>query len=175
MASREQQPLEGSSEPVVLRGNIWGGAMGTYRGTVGAETRGVLWGKYPPKPEGDGDYDGEGANAGWAYSGTWRSGMPCGVGWRRKDGCVYAGEVEGGRRHGHGTFWSGDGLRCFEGEWKAGYPLGQGTMLREDGELWRVSFNGWTALGFGDGWDKPAQLARLGRVGGTSVWQHDGR
>lgn len=160
------QQRGGSGEVVVLRDYVWGSNIrGTYRGSVGTETPGILWGKYQRKPEGHGDFDGEDENAGWAYSGEWRGGVPCGVGWRLKEGCVYAGESDGaGRRHGHGTYWSGDGRRCFEGEWRAGFPHGEGVMLREDGELWRVRFDGWTRLWPSDGWDRAVRVAMMGRV-----------
>ena len=163
MASR---PQHGSGKVEILREYVWSGNMrGTYSGSVGTESAGILWGKYRPKPEGHGDFDGEGEHVGWAYSGTWRGGVPSGVGWRTKEGCVYAGEVDGaGRRNGYGTFWSRDGQQCFEGEWRAGYPHGEGAMLREDGELWQVRFNGWTRLWHSGGWDSAVRVALLGRV-----------
>jgi hypothetical protein len=175
MASQQR---EGGGEATVLQGTIWGSYTGTYRGTVTAPTRGVLWGEYSAKPEGHGDYDGDGVYTHWAYSGQWTGGVPKGVGWRLKEGSVYAGEVDAGRRHGRGVYWSRDGRRCFEGNWVNGYPYGEGTLLYENGELWRVRFSGWAGLQADDGWDKAVRLSRLGRVmsnGPAPVARREGR
>jgi hypothetical protein len=120
-------------------------------------------------PTGFGDYDADGTSPsmkGYAYSGDWRDGKPCGIGWwRYGEGDIYAGDVDGDHiRHGHGTYWSEDGQMCFAGDWSAGYPQGEGTMLRSNGELWRVHFDGTTWLWRESTWDRPKMVSLLGRV-----------
>ncbi len=87
---------EGGRHLVVLRGPIfeWGGCLwnGVYRGTVTMGKSGS------EEPDGEGDYEGEGDREGYAYSGAWCNGKPCGVGWllfkqRSDGGGVYAGHV----------------------------------------------------------------------------------
>ena len=80
-------------------------------------------------------------------------------------GGVYAGNVaDGFNPHGHGIYWSVDGRRCFEGEWAHDSPIGEGTMLLDDGALWLVRFDR-TKRVYGDSvWKVAERLAYLGRV-----------
>ena len=103
--------------------------FGTYRGTVVAGTGSQV-------PEGYGDYEGDGGNAGLAYNGEWRDGVPRGTGWwQRKETReilyragetkrIYAGEFDIYHPCGQGTCWvwtdghRNAGVRCFEGKWQ---------------------------------------------------------
>jgi hypothetical protein len=97
--------------------------FGTYRGTVIASGGSEV-------PEGYGDYEGDRGNAGLAYNGEWRDGVPRGTGWwqqintqgvfQRK--LIYAGEFDIHSPCGQGACWAwdarrSDGFRCFEGNW----------------------------------------------------------
>ncbi len=121
----------GSNE-VVKRGEIfkhvssWSSDTfcGTYRGTV------VAAGTGSGVPEGYGDYEGDNSNAGLAYSGEWRDGVPRGTGWWQQKNekirygdetkRIYAGEFHISRPCGQGAYWvwGRSGLRCFEGKWQ---------------------------------------------------------
>ena len=124
---------------------------GDFRGSVNSRNQ----------PEGDGDYKGSGG----VYRGSWHGGKPFGKGWWRDSAGTYAGEVDGLARHGRGTFWSPDGRSCFEGSWINDSAVGEGTMLREDGELWLVRFDTPTRLvQHASEWDQAIRTDLLGRV-----------
>jgi hypothetical protein len=107
--------------------------FGTYRGTVVAGTKSEV-------PEGYGDYEGDRGNAGLAYNGEWRDGVPRGTGWwqeknedvrgvfaeRDKTERIYAGEFDIYHPCGQGTYWvwRSSGFRCFEGKWQDWFAQG---------------------------------------------------